>query len=1168
MGLWLLRLSWCCFLVFVCLSGKLDSQTTISGALTGVVVDQSRALIPNAKVQIKQTDKGILQTTTTDQKGVYHFFFVSPGRYELIISHDGFRCEKRAVTILLGPPVSVNVTLELEKAMTSVVVTAEAPLIHAENGDVSTTMNRLQVSEVPNPGNDLTYIAQTAPGAIMNTDTIGAGYAGNFSVLGMPGTANVFTLNGMNDNNLSGNVNNAGVTGMMLGQNEIQEATIMSNGYSGQFGGAAGTSVNYLTKSGGNRWHGNTQYYWNGSALNANDWFDNAFENPRPFDIAHQWAGSLGGPIKKDKLFFFSDAEGLRVILPFSNEVVLPSPEFESVVMGNIDRVFGPTSASHNFYQQMFTIYSHTPGASSALPGTFNRNDLGCNGWTDPNNSNGLGTNDSCAVHFYQHANGPSNDSIVSGRLDWNLGTGDHLFFLAQYGFGRRSLYIDELNPVFDGYGNQHTWQSQLSETHSFGTTAANQFLLAATYIYGLSGVANPAQAAAVFPYDFNWWNEGNTFASVGGEDYQFGLPSTGRTISYQISDDLVKRQGKQKFGVGMMFLRTYTAGHSYNWSGTGQILPQTVDAFYWGGVDLDPSKSAQNYTSLAQTYPAISWNPETFYSLGFYGQDEWHARSNLTLTLALRADHQSNPVCQTHCFLRFHGPFGSINHDPEQPYNQAIVPNQKHAFFHTDSLVWAPRFSFAWQPFGVSRNTVLRGGIGIFYDPVPGGQGGNLFYNPPNVSTLVLHGYPLAPGEYNSLSQNSATFHAAFVEGFADGETLAQIQAANPFFVPPGFASPANLYHSPQYQKWSLQAQHGFGASASLTLGYFGHHGIHGFAWNGDENAFGFGSFPQTECGSPPVPPCYDSRFAQVGEGETNLVSNYNGLVVSFERRFTGGLLQVNYTYAHGLDEVSNGGYGYFTYSSAPQLQDPDHPRDGYGSADYDVRHSLNATYVWELPLQATLRRHGPDSIVKGWQVSGTVFARTAFPYTVLDTGEAGALNANNNFGNPIYSVPVARLGPPGPCGKGAAIPKSADPCQPPQLLGNGSPASGALFVESGCETGFNTGRLSSSSGSCSGPAVSFAQGRNRFRGPSYFNTDFAIVKNTQLRESLVLTIGAQFFNLFNHANFANPDNWMADRTFGQIYYLEQSPTSILGSGLGANVSQRMIQLRAQLKF
>jgi hypothetical protein len=180
----------------------------------------------------------------------------------LTVSHGGFRTESRTVNVLLGPPVSVNVTLQLAQARTSVSVIEEAPLVNVENGDVSTTMNARQISEVPNPGNDLTYIAQTAPGAIMNTDTIGIGYLGNFSILGMPGTSNLFTLNGMNNNDTGGNTNNSGVPGMMLGQNEVQEVTIVSSGYSGQFGGAAETNVNYLTKSGGNKFHGNAQYYW------------------------------------------------------------------------------------------------------------------------------------------------------------------------------------------------------------------------------------------------------------------------------------------------------------------------------------------------------------------------------------------------------------------------------------------------------------------------------------------------------------------------------------------------------------------------------------------------------------------------------------------------------------------------------------------------------------------------------------------------------------------------------------------------------------------------------------------------------------------------------------------------------------------------------------------
>jgi hypothetical protein len=377
---------------------------------------------------------------------------------------------------------------------------------------------------------------------------------------------------------------------------------------------------------------------------------------------------------------------------------------------------------------------------------------------------------------------------------------------------------------------------------------------------------------------------------------------------------------------------------------------------------------------------------------------------------------------------------------------------------------------------------------------------------------------------------------------------------------------------HSAQYQKWSLQAQQSFGASTSLTIGYFGNHGIHELHANPGVNAFGFGSFPKGKCSSPPVPPCADPRFGQVTEYDTDAVSSYNGMVLSFVQRITGwgrGLFQANYTYGHALDEVSNGGIAQFSTGSSVFPQDANNLRGSYGAADYDVRHSFNANYVWEVPVKEALRGHGSDYLVNGWQLSGTIFARTGFPYTVIDSAKTGNL-VNNNFFGTIYAVPVAPLGPAGPCGKGAVIPASPVPCQPAQVLGDGStPSPRALFVQSGCETGFNAGHLGAS-GVCDGPLVRFAQGRNRFRGASYFNTDFAVMKNTKIPhwENSVLGIGFQFFNFFNHPNFGFPDSGSDHYGFGQIFYMEQAPTSILGSGLNANVSPRMIQLRVQLQF
>ena len=231
-------------LVAISLASTLNAQTTTSGGLAGVVTDPTSAVLPDADVVILDNAKGTTQSTNTDRDGVYRFFFLAPGRYALTATHAGFREEKRAVYVTLGPPVSVNLTLEIAQASTTVNVADEAPLVQAENGDVSATMGQKQISEVPNPGNDLTYVVQTAPGVVMNTDSSN-NTLGNFSILGMPGTSYHYTNDGVDENENSENLSMTGSLGLVLGQNQIQEATIVSTGYSGQFGGAAGGSINF-----------------------------------------------------------------------------------------------------------------------------------------------------------------------------------------------------------------------------------------------------------------------------------------------------------------------------------------------------------------------------------------------------------------------------------------------------------------------------------------------------------------------------------------------------------------------------------------------------------------------------------------------------------------------------------------------------------------------------------------------------------------------------------------------------------------------------------------------------------------------------------------------------------------------------------------------------------
>ena len=252
-------------------SAPATAQSLITGDITGVVTDPSGAAIPNATVTLKNTETGTVQTRTTNAQGAYRFPLLNPGTYTVTAAAQGFQGREQRVAVTVGQATTVNSQLALASASQTVEVTAEGGVVQTENGNVSTTFTPAQIANLPNPGNDLSYIVQTAPGAVMNTQ---AGY-GNSAVYGTPATSNVFTVNGMNENDPFLNLNNSGATNLLLGQNDVQQATIVSNGYSGQYGGLAGANVNYVTKNGTNNWHGNAQYFWNGRFLNANNYFNN-----------------------------------------------------------------------------------------------------------------------------------------------------------------------------------------------------------------------------------------------------------------------------------------------------------------------------------------------------------------------------------------------------------------------------------------------------------------------------------------------------------------------------------------------------------------------------------------------------------------------------------------------------------------------------------------------------------------------------------------------------------------------------------------------------------------------------------------------------------------------------------------------------------------------------
>jgi hypothetical protein len=483
-------------LVAAALVGGASGQTTSSGALSGVVIDKTNAVVPGAAVEVIDATKGTTDSTTTNGEGVYQFSFLRPGRYTLSVRHQGFQEERRAVTVQVGPPATVNITLQIARTSSEITVSEEVPILEAETADVSTTMSQKQISEVPNPGNDLTYVVQTTPGVVMNTDLSSGSH---FSILGMPANSYLLTTDGMS-NSGAWNDTISGALGLLLGQNEIQEATVVSTGYSGQFGGAAGGNVNYLTKSGTNGFHGNAQYYWNGSAFNANYWFNNSFNVPRPFSIANQWAGSLGGPIKKDKLFFFFDSEGLRLQVSSTTLLSIPSPQFEDAALNNIknDKRFALGSPTYAFYRKIFDLYDSSllgPGVSAVQDGGF-LDPLGCAGFVDPNippnDPHGVGKDVPCSVSFIKNRGRPSQDALTSGRLDWNASRSDRVFLRLERDSGVSAVSNDPINSVFDQDGSNEWWRGEVVETRSFGPSVATQFLMGASFSSGMFGGEEP----------------------------------------------------------------------------------------------------------------------------------------------------------------------------------------------------------------------------------------------------------------------------------------------------------------------------------------------------------------------------------------------------------------------------------------------------------------------------------------------------------------------------------------------------------------------------------------------------------------------------------------------------------------------------------------------------
>ena len=1068
-------------------------QSNISGDITGTITDPAGAAVVGAQVTVTNTATAATKVATTGSSGSYRVSLLPPGSYTVSATAPNFEKTSTSAALSAGQVNQVDLVLTVGSGTTTVeVVGTEVPVLQTEDASINTTFTQQQIQSLPNPGNDLTFIAQTSPGAVMNTQ---GGY-GNFSIFGLPATSNTFTVNGGYENDPFLNLNNSGATNLLLGNNDVGNVSVISNAYGAQYGGLGGTQVNEISRSGTNRFHGDATWWWNGSSMNANDYFNNQTKTPKPFSNANQWAAAMGGPIVKDKSFFFINTEGLRVIIPLRDTVWAPSPSYMASTLATINSTDIP------FYQKIFNVYTSNPRYATASVDT-----------ADPN-----------AVSFPANGANFAEEWMMSGRIDQRLGVNDNLFGHFKIDKGVQPTSTSLLDPIFNASSPQPEYEGQLNETHVFSPTITNQFVFALIYYRAIFTNTNQAAANAVSPPI--QWQDGDLsnndqYTQLGGLDYYW--PQGRNVTGYQFVDDFSVTRGRHTFKTGFALRRDDVSDY-----GPG-VLTTPLNLVTEAGFE-----SGIGDVGYLQQFPEHYDQPVSLYTLGVYAQDEWKAFPNLTVTYGMRFEHTSNPVCHNNCYASFTSDFGSVGTSTALPYNTLISANQYKAFKDLQKVAYEPRIGFAYLPFGADTKTVVRAGFGMFADSFPAQITDSLLNNAPTNLQAFVFGGALNPAAAGSNASLAAGTNTAFHTGFSSGGSFDSISATNPFFSSFGFTNAAKNISAPMYEEWNLAVEQQIGKATSVGINYVGNHGYHEPVNANSVNAYnagGIAGFPELPAAAP------NPNFATVTQVYSGASSNYNGLILTAVRRTKSLTVQFNYTYSHALDEISNGGFNGFSANSINPTS-PYNLRDNYGNADYDTRHYINGSYVYTLPYYG-----GPRVLTDGWEVAGTVFHSNGLPFTETDvTTGSGIANYNGGEGGQLMFAKQLQPHVSTSCSGGPHVFNNA--------TGGGTPCS--IATEFGTATDFGQ------------------QERNQVFGPHYTDFDFTTTKAFSVPkwEGAKFRLGFQFFNIFNHPNFAQPIHDVNSSANGLVFGTVNPPTSILGSFLGGDASPRLIQLKASFAF
>ncbi len=1129
-----------CFLTALLLSiaSTAFSQTMTTGDIVGTVTDATGAVVPKAMVTIKFTATNETHTATSDGTGHYRFSLLQPGDYTLEAAATGLKSKTEKFTLLVSQEATINVALSVQGASEVVEVKAESAILQTENANLTTGFNTSQVANLPMNGGDLTTIAFTVPGVLVLP---GGGAAGNFNVNGIPGANVLYTMNGSDDMDPYLNINNSGPSNNLLGSNEVAEASVVLNAFSADYGRMAGAQVNYVGKSGGNQFHGNVVYDYNDAIFNANDFFNNASNTKRGRSDANQFGGSVGGPIRKNKLFFFTNFETLRYALPTSGVVTIPSTQLQQYALAHVDAAAVP------LYQDAFALWNNAIGVNRAVPVTNGQGIL-----QDPNNHLGCGTQTfatagvaapgggifgqtvPCSEKWGTTASETNTENYWTLRGDYNLN--DKQKFSARYqkDWGLQATGPSAISPVFNSQSNQPSDQGQLTYTYAISPTLVNNFVGSGSWYTAIFGVADFSKTTALMPETISMSDGG--FSSVGAS-----FPNGRNVGQMQLVDDLTKVKGRHTFkaGVNYRFDKiTDTSIASSSYKGTYSFAD--IADFVSGSIN-GTSKGSK----FTQSFPDIFAAHIRMNSFGAYAQDEFKPVSNVTLTFGFRMEHDGNPACMDNCFARMNTQFGTSGYvgGANVPYNQTITTGIHNEYQSLEYGIYEPRFGFAWQPFKDGK-TVVRGGVGLFSSLFAGSTAASVFGNAPSkFSPSVSFGEVGLPTDPNSSAAFAYAANSIFGSSFSQGATLTGIQAAlgKIPFAAPSYYSPPNNFVAPKVTEWSFEIQRTLTPHNVLAVTYTGNHEFDAPLSNSDANGFlcevstcasltnGVNKYYGTTfAGLPTVAP--DPRFLSVTTILTQGYTNYDALSVQLRHAMSYGFAgQIGWTWAHGLGDTS--------------VYNPYNLGYGYGNTTIDVRHAIVSDLVWQEPHR--FANKGMNMLLGGWTLGAKLYIYTGRPFSSSDSKISAQINSVGGIGTTFLATAID----PTILGK---------PCSTVQGSGNA-----ACFTANQFETYNNT------SGIATPVQMDFGQtGPGVFRGPGYFDLDTNITKKIFIKERMNFEFGAQFYNTLNHPNFSSPSAAVTSGAIGTTAGDLAPPTSIYGSGQGAIVTGRVMVVTGKFTF